>query len=121
MHKLVGRTLFGGLVVAVLGFASATPASAEYIPGTPWSSCSAPLDCAGTRYVRRIHPLRAVVVHRHARIVRKAPAVRRPVRHAAVHRTTVNTGSYVQGTFQTITDPREAAVTAWADIVNARQ
>ncbi len=113
------RSLVGGFVVVMLGL-STSAAGAGWVPGTPWSTCSAPADCSGTLYVRRIHTVDAVSVsHRHARPARRVharPIVRRTVRPAASHHT-VRVRAY-DGRFQYITDPREAAVTAWADIVN---
>ncbi len=117
--------LFGGLVAVILGFAAASPAGASWVPGTPWATCSAPLDCGATLYVRRIHAVHAVSVsHRHVRTVRRHPSptlVRRPLRHTTAHRRAVRTDVTIRGSFQYITDPREAAVTAWADIVNAER
>jgi hypothetical protein len=115
------RKLFGGLVVVMLGLAASPAGAAGWVPGTPWSTCSAPRDCSSTLYVRRIDAVHAVwVPYRHVRSVHRVHA--RPVRHrtvrrVAVHHRNVRTDEYARG-FQYITDPREAAVAAWADIAN---
>lgn len=116
------RKLFGGLVAVMLGLAAASPAGAwGWVPGTPWSTCSAPDDCAGTLYVRRIHAFNAVSVsRRHMRPVRRAhmhPKAHHVVRQAVYLPRAVRADGFAHG-FQYITDPREAAVAAWADIVN---
>jgi hypothetical protein len=118
----------GGLVVA-LGFVAASSAGAEEgrRPGIPWATCSAPHDCNGAAYVRKIGPAYVAVSHRHVRrhhvrrVVHKQFAVRKPYvvrKHYAVR-----TAGYrvPTGTFEYIYDPRAAAVAAWSDIVNAQR
>lgn len=114
------RKLFGGIVAIILGLAAA-PAGAGWVPGTPWATCSAPQDCGGALYVRRIHAADSVSIsRRHMGSVRRVhtrPIAHRTVHHVVTKRVTGVTDGYARG-FQYITDPREAAVTAWADIVN---
>jgi hypothetical protein len=128
------QKILGGLVVA-LGLGLAAPASADWeghftprvgAPGYAWATCSAPYDCVGPAYVRRVSPRRheVTVSHRQVRTVRRPHRARTLAHHkgrlavrAAGYRAT---GYYVPwGSFEYIYDPQLAAVAAWADIVNA--
>ena len=123
------------LAMFVLSIGLAAPAAASEVlpPGYAWYACSAPHDCAGPAYVRKLTVARkhVVVRHRPARAY-KAVAPRKP--KVAVHRKAkigayhkvrrhgVASGAYVfDGPYQVIYDRRFAAVAAWADIVNSER
>jgi hypothetical protein len=112
-----------GVLAITAGLGLAAPASAHWQTGSiapsgyPWAACSAPYDCGGPLYTRRLVGYRAVIVRHH-----RAHPLHRQVRRT-VHRRwsprSLHAAYVVRGAFQYIDDPHLAAVLAWGDIVNA--
>ena len=113
------KTILGAFVVS-LGLAVPASASQLLPPGYGWYTCSAPHDCSGPAYVRKLYatPKRALFVRkRHLRSVHHVPLVPKVVAHRKVKAVAFRVPR--QGPFQVIYDPQFAAVAAWADIVNS--